>query len=151
MYKKELDSFGKQTTKDLVLNYIKMGLKASGAFESGLVYETSDSSIEIKAPLHARAMETGRRAGSLPPVDDILKWVKLGKIVKKDDITDEQLAWAIARKIQRDGIKVPNKHNVGKVISSILLDGRIAKLLEEIQKKELNNVEVEIFKYYKNV
>jgi hypothetical protein len=47
MYKKELDSFGKQTTKDLVLNYIKMGLKASGAFESGLVYETSDNSIEI--------------------------------------------------------------------------------------------------------
>ena len=36
MYKKELDSFGKHTTKDLVLNYIKMGLKASGAFESGL-------------------------------------------------------------------------------------------------------------------
>jgi len=148
MYKKELDSFGKQTTKDLVLNYIKMGLKASGAFESGLVYETTDKSIEIKAPLHARAMETGRRAGSLPPVDDILKWVQLGKIVKKDDITDEQLAWAIARKIQRDGIKVPNKHNVGKVISSILLDGRIAKLLEEIQIKELKNVEVEVFKFY---
>ena len=148
MYKKELNEFGKQTTKDLVLNYIKLGLKASGAFERGLVYEASDSSIEIKAPLHGRVMETGRRKGTLPPVDDILKWVKLGKIVKKDNITDEQLAWAIARKIQIDGIKVPNEHNVGKVISSILLDGRIEKLLEEIQIKEQQNVSQEIFKFY---
>ena len=148
MYKKELNEFGKQTTKDLVLNYIKLGLKASGAFERGLVYEASDSSIEIKAPLHGRVMETGRSKGTLPPVDDILKWVKLGKIVKKDNITDEQLAWAIARKIQIDGIKVPNEHNVGKVISSILLDGRIAKLLEEIQIKEQQNVSQEIFKFY---
>lgn len=148
MYKKELNSFGKQTTKDLVLNYIKMGLKASGAFESGLVYETTDKSIEIKAPLHARVMETGRRAGKFPPMDAILKWVQLGKIVKRDNITDEQLAFLIARKIAREGIKVPNQYNVGKVISSILLDGRIAKLLEEIQIKELKNVEVEVFKFY---
>ena len=64
------------------------------------------------------------------------------------NITDEQLAFLIARKIAREGIKVPNQYNVGKVISSILLDGRIAKLLEEIQKKELKNVEIEVFKFY---
>ena len=148
MYKKELNEFGKQTTKDLVLNYIKMGLKASGAFERGLVYEASDSSIEIKAPLHGRVMETGRRAGKFPPMNEILKWVQLGKIVKRDNITDEQLAFLIARKIQREGIKVPNKYNVGKVISSILLDGRIAKLLEQITIKEQKNVSEEIFKFY---
>lgn len=148
MYKKELDNFGKQTTKDLVLNYIKMGLKASGAFETGLVYETTDKSIEIKAPLHGRVMETGRRAGKFPPINEILKWVQLGKIVKRGDIKDEQLAFLIARKIAREGIKVPNKYNAGQVISSILLDGRIEKLLEEIQLKELNNVEIEIFKFY---
>ncbi len=148
MYKKELNEFGKQTTKDLVLNYIKLGLKASGAFERGLVYETSDSSIEIKAPLHARVMETGRRAGKYTPMNEILKWVQLGKIVKRDNITDEQLAFLIARKIAREGIKVPNQDNVGKVISSILLDGRIEKLLEQIQIKEQQNVSQEIFKFY---
>ncbi len=148
MYKKELDSFGKQTTKDLVLNYIKMGLKASGAFETGLVYETTDKSIEIKSPLHGRVMETGRRAGKFPPINEILKWVQLGKIVKRGDIKDEQLAFLIARKIAREGIKVPNQYNAGQVISSILLDGRIEKLLQEIQVKELNNVEIEIFKFY---
>ncbi len=148
MYKKELDSFGKQTTKDLVLNYIKMGLKASGAFETGLVYETTDNYIEIKSPLHGRVMETGRRAGKFPPINEILKWVQLGKIVKRGDIKDEQLAFLIARKIAREGIKVPNKYNAGRVISSILLDGRIEKLLQEIQVKELKNVEIEIFKFY---
>lgn len=147
-YKKELDNFGKETTKELVLNYIKMGLRALGTFERGLVYETTDGSIEIKAPLHARVMETGRRAGKFPPMDDILKWVKLGKIVKRDNIKDEQLAFLIARKIAREGIKVPNKHNAGKVISSVLLDGRINALLEEIEQKESQNVSEEIFKFY---
>lgn len=150
MFQKELEAFGKQTTTDLILNYIRLGLRAFGEFERGLSSEVSQNKLTISAPFHARIMEGGRSAGKFPPPAEILKWVRLGKIVKRGDITDEQLAYLIGRKIAREGIKVPNKYNIGGVISSVLSDGRINDLIEDITDMTVQNISTEIIKGYEN-
>lgn len=151
MFEKELNKFGNDTVNDLIANYIKMGLRAFGEFERGTRSEVDGSNLKITAPYHARIMEDGRRAGKFPPPDEILKWVRLGKIVKRGDITDEQLAYLIGRKIAREGIKVPNKYNIGSVISSVLADGRIQSLINDITDLTVQNIQVEMIKAFKNV
>lgn len=151
MFEKELDAFGKQTNLDLIANYVRLGLRAFGEFERGLSYEATSNNLTISAPFHARIMEGGRSAGKFPPPDEILRWVRLGKIVKSSDITDEQLAYLIGRKIAREGIKVPNKYNIGSVISSVLADGRIDSLISDILAKTQTALSVEAIKMYKNV
>ena len=150
MYKNTLQSFGDNTVNDLIANYIKLGLRAFGEFERGTIAVATEKSMTITAPFHARIMEGGRKAGKFPPPDEILRWVKLGKIQNRGDISDESLAYLIGRKIAREGIKVPNKYNIGNVISSILLDGRIEDLEKEILKTEEVNIQQEVIKIYES-
>ena len=112
MFKEVLKDWGDKTVNDLIANYIRLGLRAFGEFEANTIAEATENSMEIKAPFHARMMENGRRKGKFPPPAEILRWVRLGKIQKKSDISDESLAYLIGRKIAREGIKVPNKYNI---------------------------------------
>lgn len=151
MFKSDLKAFGDDTINKLIASYVKAGLRAFGEFERGLKSEVTDKSLKITAPYHARIMEDGRKAGKFPPPAEILKWVRLGKIVKRGDITDEQLAFLIGRKIARDGIKVPNKYNVGNVISSVLTDGSIDSLISDITDMTIENISLEMLKSFKDV
>jgi hypothetical protein len=151
MYEKELQKFGNDTVNELIANYIRMGLRAFGEFERGLKSEVKGSNLTISAPYHARIMEDGRRAGKFPPPDEILKWVRLGKIVKRGDITDEQLAYLIGRKIAKEGIKVPNKYNIGSVISSVISDTRINELIQDISDLTVQNIQATMLKSFQNV
>lgn len=149
MYKEVLQGFGDKTVNDLIANYIKLGLRAFGEFEAGTIADATDKSMVITAPYHARMMEDGRKPGKFPPPDEILRWVKLGKIVKRGDITDESLAYLIGRKIALEGITVPNKYNIGRVISSILTDGRINELENEILEMAQVNITKKLVNAYK--
>lgn len=161
MYENELRKFGNDTTNELIANYIRMGLRAFGEFERGLKSEVTDNKLTISAPYHARIMENGRGPGAnprkrkngevignFPPPDEILAWVRLGKIVKRGDITDEQLAYLIGRKIAKEGIKVPNKYNIGSVISSVISDTKIDSLIQEISDLTIKNIQVTVLKSF---
>jgi len=93
-------------------------------------------------------MEQGRKPGKFPPPDEILRWVRLGKIQKRSNISDESLAYLIGRKISREGIKVPTKYNIGKVITSVLTDGRLDRLEDEIYEEVRANIQREIIRAY---
>ncbi len=148
MFEKELKEFGDNTINDLVANYIRMGLKAFGTFERETKSIVSDRRLIIEAPYHARIMQDGREPGKAPPPEAILKWVRLGKIVKRGKISDESLAYLIGRKIAREGIKVPNKYNIGGVISDILTDGRIEELTEELLSRQVEEIKFETINRY---
>lgn len=151
MFKSELQTFGNDINNDLIANYIRMGLKAFGTFERGLLAESTNSKLLITAPYHAKIMQDGREPGKAPPPDVILKWVRLGKIVKKGKISDESLAYLIGRKIAREGIKVPNKYNAGRVIADILEDGRIAEFSEMILNQQVEEMKIETIREYENI
>jgi len=96
---------------------------ASGTLEKSLAYrlKIKGKSIDIsiyakgKASQYFLARENGRKPGKQPPVDAILDWMRIkpiklrdkesGKFKKPTEALKRQVAFLIARKIGRDGIK----------------------------------------------
>ena len=96
---------------------------SSGTLEKSLAYrlKIKGKSIDIsiyakgKASQYFLARENGRKPGKQPPVDAILDWMRIkpiklrdkesGKFKKPTEQLKRQVAFLIARKIGRDGIK----------------------------------------------
>jgi hypothetical protein len=85
---------------------------------------------------HSEFMESGRSAGGFPPISAIENWIEnkstLPAIFKEKK---KQFAFLIARKIAKEGIKVPNEHNKGKVVSSVV---------EEFLAEDINDMIAEL-------
>lgn len=115
---------------DIESSYIAKGLKASGNFAENLKLEVSGNNAKITAPRYVGAMEGGRVAGKRPPVAIIRDWIiaknKMGANIPLE------AAYPIAKAIGEEGIKVPNKYNVGGVVSDVLNPARILQLQNDI-------------------
>lgn len=89
-------------------------------FNSGVVVDNKDSTIDVLfKSMYASAVEFGRRAGQMPPVDQILAWVRRKGLTDTFNIRTRKrsargadfekrargLAFIIARSIGRKGTK----------------------------------------------
>lgn len=118
---------------EIVANYYRMKLNASGEFDRETKVVEDGKSIKIVAPAYIYQMEDGRRAGTMPPVSAIKKWIRDKNANAGTDIPEEA-AWAIAYAIKRDGIQVPNEFNTGGVESSILNPDMVKRLTVEVNR-----------------
>ena len=118
---------------EIVANYYRMKLNASGEFGRETKVVEDGNSIKIVAPVYIYQMEDGRRAGTMPPVSAIKKWIRDKNANAGTDIPEEA-AWAIAYAIKRDGIQVPNEFNTGGVASSILNPDMVKRLTVEVNR-----------------
>jgi hypothetical protein len=102
------------------VNGKKRRIDSSGTLRNNLDYTirgTKKKSILFgakgKAGNYAQYVEYGRNRGSFPPIDAILKWMKVkpvrlregGSFVKQTDTKLRGLAFLIARKIAHEGIE----------------------------------------------
>ena len=96
---------------------------ASGTLEKSLAYRLQIKGKSINISVYAKgvasqyflARENGRKPGKQPPVSAILDWMRIkpiklrdkesGKFQKPTEALKKQVAFLIARKIGRDGIK----------------------------------------------
>lgn len=115
---------------DIEASYIQKGLVASGNFASELKLEVTNNSAKITAPRYVGAMEGGRVAGKRPPLAIIRQWI-IDKNRQGANIPLEA-AYPIAKRIGEEGIKVPNKHNPGGVVSDVLNPARVLSLQRDI-------------------
>lgn len=129
----EVTKIVKGVRDEIVANYYKMKLNASGEFAEKTQVVEDGKSIKIVAPSYVYQMEDGRRAGTMPPVSVIRKWIRDKNANAGTDIPEEA-AWAIAYAIKRDGIRVPNDYNAGGVASSILNPEMIKRVTVEINR-----------------
>jgi hypothetical protein len=118
---------------EIVANYYRMKLNASGEFAEKTQVIEDGGSIKIVAPAYIYQMEDGRPAGTMPPVSVIKKWIRDKNANAGTDIP-ESAAWAIAYVIKRDGITVPNEFNEGGVASSILTPELVKRVTVEINR-----------------
>lgn len=100
-YKAELIAEGKRATGDLIRS-------VSGE----VVIENDVYSAVLNVAEYYKYVEWGRRkGGKMPPVSAILKWVQVKPIIARPNTltglvpTQEQLAYAIAKSIQQNGIE----------------------------------------------
>lgn len=115
-----LDDF----TKDVAETYrgllLRDGKNATGELISSIrpmTPELVDGTFQCSLSLapHWKYVESGRRPGKFPPIDNILEWVKakpqLARPNRLDrkELTPKQLAFLVARKIATKGIQPGNQ------------------------------------------
>lgn len=115
---------------DIEASYKAKGLMASGNFAKELKLVVSGNNAKITAPRYVGAMEGGRVVGKRPPLWIIRKWIEDKN--KQGANIPLTAAYPIAKLIGEEGIKVPNKHNPGGVVSDVLNPARVLKLQNEI-------------------
>ena len=145
-----LKEWAERTKQELIDKYKSMGLKASGAFENGLSTETNESSTKIWTVPHTWFMVEGRGRNASQDKDNLKKWVGwAGSTFLKKWVDDKGLSispFAVAYKIAREGIRVPNQYNDGTLISSVINDNSIERLLSDMGIYVITDIKTEIQK-----
>lgn len=118
--------------------YESSGKKASGEFAKGLEAVYSPNSGTIRGFLYL----AGRKAGKMPPVAAILRWVKKRGIkgLRKKQSANS-LAWAIAKKIAKEGTK---QENALKIYEKVITPERINRIIDRVSKLNVNRIITEI-------
>ena len=98
---------------------IRDNKKASGNLISSLKpvsieFTNNKLAASISLAAYWKYVEYGRRPGKFPPMNKILEWIKIKPVIPRPmnglkPHTEPQLAFLIARKIARDGIKAGNQ------------------------------------------
>lgn len=122
---------GEQLVEDVRTSQRRKGLRASGrsAASTRAVVRTNQSRkrLQILGAKHWRFQQNGRGPGKFPKpsrkmVLAIEEWLKERGL--------NIPAYAVAFKINRDGIKVPNQFNPGGVLSEPLAIKRVTGLMK---------------------
>lgn len=147
--KSAVDEWSKKRLPELVKSYHDLGLRASGNWERSLSSQTTQEGSTVitviegaaytGALVGGRAKTKSKGGGGQSLRSVIRQWIDDKGITPRDKISKDSLAFLIARKIHREGIRVPNEHNSGKLISNVFTDKAINEL-GEVVKKELGNV-----------
>ena len=120
--------------------YISSGRKASGYFGEHIDVEMYDEGGRMRTPLYVGALVFGRKptsggGGGKSLYSMILDWIKVKGITPDNPkMTDNTLAYLISRKIHKQGIKVPNQFNDGKLIDNTFTTESVQDLKNELIK-----------------
>ena len=122
--------------KDLIEVYEKKGMRASGNFANSLEVVNSTFGVKLLGDAYAQQLETGRKNGKFPPINSILKWIEDKGISNRlnSEITKNQLAFLIARKIAREGWKREGFGGV-ELISEVITEQRIQSIIDKVGEK----------------
>jgi hypothetical protein len=144
--KVELQKYLNKSIEGLLQQYSK--LKNTGSLGQSLqsiITEQNGVLVgNIKGNSYVHQIIHGRKPGTMPPLDDLKKWVVSKGIASGKNV--DSIAYAIAKKIEKQGIRVPNQYNDGK-----LLDGiePMKELAVNIGKVMIDNVREEVKKQLK--
>lgn len=118
----------------------------TGQAKNSLKYEITEKGLRIFSDMtgakfnYLYTLETGRKPGKMPPIDNIEDWLKQ-RGINPPDITQRSLAFLIARRIGREGSSIYRKGGKSGVISEAINDRiireQLIKPLREILAKEL--------------
>lgn len=155
---KQYDAWIEEVKTDLIKQYEKMGLRASGKWANSLESKAEtvgDKNIlTITGEKYTGALVNGRKPtekkGSGTTLRDIIEdWIEDKGITLNDGISKESLAFLITRKIHNEGIKVPNSFNSGDLISAVMNQDRIDSLKTLIGSKYMVDIKATILNEYK--
>lgn len=129
-----------ESRNDLVKEYQSRGHEASGNWGKSLNTEAKERSGGYVATIYGEAytgiMETGRMPNKRQDTESLRAWVGFaGSTFLKKWVEQKQIQlnpYAIAWKIAREGVKVPNPYNKGDLVASVITRERINELLQNL-------------------
>jgi len=119
---------------DLIAEYDAKGMRASGNWANSLeVVQENPFNVKIIGLDYSQQLESGRSSGTMPPVSVIEQWIKDKNIFEQasNELAVSALAWAIAKKIQREGW---DREGYGGVdlISDVVTPKRIQDIIDKV-------------------
>ena len=116
----------------------KYDLDNSRLVKTAKFIHKGEGNVEIDMVDYAEYVDKGRKAGSPPPVNKIIKFIQRRGITPPSGTNVEQLAYAIAKSIGRRGVKArPFLELLQEEVSEILIRYYNEKIIE-VLKKQLN-------------
>ena len=124
------------------LEGVKKAILANMARADQIVSGQTANSLEVVGnsllgKKYIGVLETGRKAGKMPPVSNILAWVQARGIIPEKG-TQEGLAFGIAKKIGLLGSKLYRDGGRKDIITSEISDEKISILQKQIAEKYFN-------------
>ena len=153
MIAEKVKEYGDKAVKDLIDNYNKLGLRASGRYARELksVVTTSGTktNLTIIGPIESYFMEQGRAPNKVQSHQAVknLGWYLQQWVADKGINVNP---YAAAHKIVYQGITVPNPNNPGGVISDIINDQWFSELNKIIGFDVITRIESDVLKQFKS-
>lgn len=123
---------------DIIVKYKSKNMQASGRFERELEVEYEKANnyqgVVLWGSSYTDQLEYGRRPSQkMPPLQAIFDWIVSKRIMANEakSYKIKGLAFAIARKIQREGWKRESHGGVG-LISEVITDKRISEIIDKV-------------------
>jgi hypothetical protein len=138
----------------LIAKYHELGLMASGKYEQELEGLTEPNKMIMLGAGHSDFMEHGRGTGYVSP-KHIMEWIEVKQGLPQEFYENKKsIAYAIATKIAKEGIRVPNEHNAGRVISEVVdqfLADDINQMLIDLGDYYRATIESDVLRIFENI
>jgi len=126
-----LNEFGENTVTIIRDNMRNTGTDASGRTSASLRHDMiKPNRVQVSGKPFIYVVETGRKAGKMPPVSKILSWIETGK--PSFSGSKIQFAWAISRTIAKLGSRLFRKGGRKDIITPAISDERVNKLVADV-------------------
>lgn len=138
--------------RDLVANYDKLGLRASGNWAKELenFYSENDNGYQfgILGASYTDILQNGRLPNKKQTKESLKAWVGwAGSTFLADWVEQKGLSvspFAVAWKIAREGVKVPNSFNKGGLVSDVINDESIQKFTDIVKFSYIDTLRSEV-------
>ena len=124
--------------QDLIEKHKELNMRASGQWENALRVEVAPITGGglrgiISGADYTYYMQHGRKAGKMPPIQAIEQWI-LARGIRpiQEKMNTNALAWAIAKKIARDGTKRMQAGGTPAFIDAIITPERVRQIIEKV-------------------
>lgn len=118
--------------RDLIAQYDKLGMRASGQWANTLDTQVTGLSAKIVGQDYTEFLVDGRKPGKFPPIAKIEQWIK-DKGIKPIEASMKisSLAFLIARKISREGTEY-FKQGGTDLIDAVITPQRIQGIIDKV-------------------
>jgi hypothetical protein len=140
--------------RDLISNYNRLGLRASGAWADSLEQfkdvQAGKLKIGILANDYTTYLENGRNPNKNQTPEALKSWVGwAGSTFLDKWVQDKKInanPFAIAWKIAREGWRVPNQHNAGGLVSDVVTREKVYELNRKLVFFYADNLKSDVIK-----
>jgi len=132
---------------DLINKHLELKMRASGNWIDSLQIQSSKNNIKLIGEKYTDQLVYGRKPGAMPPVSAIEDWIKVKGIVS--DIPVTSLAWAIAKKIQKEGTNYYMQGGTD-LVSSVITKQRIQTIINQLGNEILLDIVPFFIKRFKD-